>query len=384
MTSNNLAPALERLRLKWLAAAPRPARVVAEPTPATMRKPVAPPPPQLQSEPEYVETFPAAHLHGHFRVGSIARSDASPIGIPHPPANWAFLDTETTGLSGGTGTYAFLIGVGVWRDDPVQPAFHVHQFFLRDFSEEPRQLEDLAGFLAPYDVLVTYNGKSFDAPLLETRYRMSRRQPPHEKMLHLDVLHASRRLWKTRLDSCRLVELEQEVLGYTRVGDVPGFEIPARYFDYLRSGRMDRLEPVLYHNRMDILTLACLTSVVLAAVGDPLGQSALHPCDLYGLAAWLARLGRDENVLELYARAARDPRVGARARPAMAAIYKRRGDYERAVPLWKELETRESRTELAKYYEHRARDYGAALDAARVTGDERRINRLERKLTIMR
>jgi uncharacterized protein YprB with RNaseH-like and TPR domain len=372
---------LERLRLKWQArgeiAPPiAPAIAFVEPTPETIRRPVQPPLPDT----EMIEHFPATHLHGRSRVSAIGGCDATMLGITAPLSRWAFLDTETTGVSGGSGTYAFLIGVGVWADGE----FRIHQFFMRDFCEEPQTLDALAKFLEPYEVLVTYNGKTFDAPLLETRFRMTHRPVAHQDMAHLDLLHAARRLWKLRLQTCRLVELELAIVGYERVGDIPGMLIPARYFQYLRSGRIKDLQPVFYHNRMDILTLACLTSIVLGAVGDPSSATSSAPfsdaMDLYGLAGWLARLGRPGAALEVYARAlSGNAEVAGRSRWAMAAIHKRNGDYGRAVPLWQELCTPDALVELAKYYEHRARDYRAALSAARAAGDEKRVARVLRK-----
>src|SRR5580700_2891031 len=152
--------------------------------------------------------------------GTIARSH---------PMKWAFLDTETTGLAGGTGTYAFLIGVG-----NIEPAgFRLRQFFMRDYGEEPSQLHRLAEYLAQFDVLVTYNGKAYDQPLLETRFRMARAHHPFDRMEHLDLLFGARRLWKLRLESCRLVDLENQILGVERQGDLPGEMIPYYYFEYL-------------------------------------------------------------------------------------------------------------------------------------------------------
>jgi len=381
--SRSTSSSLDRLRIKWQTQGLTPARNLPEPAP----KP-APPAPSSASaldSPELdaplaehaVHSYPGDHRHGHATVDSIASCDGSPLGFTAPAARWAFLDTETTGLAGGTGTYAFLIGVGVFQDG----GFHIHQFFMRDFCEESNVLGALAELLGTYEVLVTYNGKSYDAPLLETRYRMSRLQPPHEEMGHLDLLHAARRLWKLRLQSCRLVELESSVLGYKRTGDVPGELIPYRYFDYLRTGRTAGLGPVFHHNRLDILTLACLTSLVLASLGDP-SHAPLHAMDLVGLGGWLGKMGRADAALEVYTRALNAPlsaEVAARARWEAAAIHKRNGDYERAFPLWRELRTPEAAVEMAKYFEHRARNYSAAMLAAQEARDEKRIQRLERK-----
>jgi len=164
------------------------------------------------------ETFYARHRrHGSADIGSLAElppdlletiSNGSVRDIP--PREWAFLDTETSGLAGGTGTCAFLVGVG--RITPE--GFRVRQFFMRDHGEEASVLDALTRHLAPFRVLITYNGRAFDQPLLETRYRLNRARHPFDRLEHLDLLYGARRLWKLRFDSCRLVELEQQVLGY--------------------------------------------------------------------------------------------------------------------------------------------------------------------------
>ena len=148
-----------------------------------------------------------------------------------PPGKWCFLDTETTGLAGGSGTYAFLIGVGRITPD----GFRVRQFFMRDFGEEASLLSALTEHLKQFEVLITYNGRTFDQPLLETRFRMVRQRPPFSSLAHLDLLFGARRLWKLRFDSCRLVDLENQILGVERQGDLPGELIPYFYFEYLRT-----------------------------------------------------------------------------------------------------------------------------------------------------
>src|SRR5471030_2402261 len=188
------------------------------------------------------------------------------------PTRWAFLDTETTGLAGGAGTYAFLIGVGSIDGS----GFRLRQFFMRDYGEEASLLFRLAEYLAAFDVLITYNGKAYDQPLLETRYRLVRARTPFDRMQHLDLLFGARRLWKLRLESCRLVDLENRVLGVERHGDLPGSLIPYCYFDYLRSRRAMPLVPIFDHNATDILSLACLTAIVPFAFrtegGRPMGH----------------------------------------------------------------------------------------------------------------
>ena len=243
--------------------------------------------------------------HGNMPTSQLAHMPADLLGaisngaIPHvPPERIAFLDTETTGLAGGTGTVAFVTGVG-----RITPAgFIVRQFFLRDFAEEASALTALATHLEDFDVLVTYNGRTFDQPLLETRYRMARRRPPFARMEHLDLLYGARRLWKLQFESCRLVELEQRVLGVTRVGDVPGELIPQLYFNYVRTRRAGPLEGVFEHNRLDIVSLACLTAIVPRAFHSPHDVALAGP-ELIGLGRWLLAAERFDDGLVLLKRA---------------------------------------------------------------------------------
>src|SRR5436305_5113846 len=247
----------------------------------------------------------------HRRHGSVDISDLAELpvdllerlsdgAIPSAhPVKWAFLDTETTGLAGGTGTYAFLIGVGSIDDT----GFRLRQFFMRDYGEEPSLLRRLDEYLAQFDVLITYNGKAYDQPLLETRYRMSRARHPFDRMQHLDLLFGARRLWKLRLDSCRLVDLENQVLGVEREGDLPGEMIPYCYFDFLRSRQAFKVAPIFHHNAIDILSLACLTAIVPFAFQRPEDAPLRHGPDLIGLARWLQKADRDEAALRLFRRA---------------------------------------------------------------------------------
>ncbi len=251
--------------------------------------------------------FARHKLHGSADVGALAD-------LPHdlldvlgenripaaPPERWAFLDTETTGLLGGSGIYAFLIGVG--RITPE--GFKVRQFFLRDYAEERSALTALEDHLTDFDVLITYNGKAYDQPLLETRYRVMRRTAPFGRLSHLDLLHGARRLWKLRVENCRLMQLEQHILGVCREGDLPGELIPYVYFEYLRSREAQRLVPIFHHNAIDILSLACLTAIVPAAFRktdyESLTRAGVHRGeDLAGIAGWLLAAGECEPALEL-------------------------------------------------------------------------------------
>lgn len=284
-----------------------------------------------------------------------------------PPARWAFLDTETTGLAGGTGTYAFLVGVG----SIDAQGFRLRQFFMRDYGEEASLLHRLGEYLAQFDVLITYNGKAYDQPLLETRFRMARARHPFDRLRHLDLLFGARRLWKLRLESCRLVELESRILGFEREGDLPGEMIPYVYFDYLRSKRAFRVVPIFHHNAIDILTLACLTAIVPLAFRSP-GDAALrHGADYIGLARWLEQADRSGEALRLYRRAVEiglPDELLFRTLWDIAGLERREGRHDAALAVISDLAASpnpfrvRALEQLAKHYEHREKNYSMALE----------------------
>jgi len=287
-----------------------------------------------------------------------------------PPSDWAFLDTETTGLAGGSGTCAFLVGIG--RITPE--GFRVRQFFMRDYCEEASLLDAVARHLAPFRVLITYNGRSFDQPLLEMRYRLNRSRPPFGKLEHLDLLHGSRRLWKLRYESCRLVDLETQVLGFERQGDVPGALIPYLYFEYLRTGHAARMLGVFHHNATDILTLACLTGIVPLAFKDPENLPFRHGAEIAGIARWLREAGDLEQARVLFRRAIHagmPDELMFRTLWDVAAIERKLGANEEAVTIWNDLAAVRNAfripalEELAKHYEHRQKDLALALETTR-------------------
>ena len=307
------------------------------------------------------------------------------------PAKWAFLDTETTGLAGGTGTYAFLIGVG-----SIDAAgFRVRQFFMRDYGEEASVLSRLSEYLASFDVMVTYNGKAYDQPLLETRFRMVRARHPFDRMEHLDLLFGARRLWKLRLESCRLVDLEQQVLGVERQGDLPGEMIPYCYFEFLRRQEAFRLVPIFHHNATDILSLACLTAIVPKAFRSEAGARALqHGADLLGLARWLTQAERHQEALELLRRAVDlglPDHLLFRTLWDAAALERRLGREEAALGAVAELAQSRNPYQaralevLAKDYEHRQRNYAMALEmtlTALALEDTPEMRRREQRLKV--
>jgi uncharacterized protein len=304
------------------------------------------------------------------------------------PTRWAFLDTETTGLMGGTGCYAFLIGVG----SIDSTGFRLRQFFMRDYGEEASLLSRLSEYLAAFDVLITYNGKTYDQPLLETRFRMVRSRHPFSRMEHLDLLFGARRLWKLRLDSCRLVDLENRILGVERQGDLPGEMIPYCYFEFLRTQRAFEIVPIFHHNAIDILSLACLTAIVPFAFRSPEAAELRHGADLIGLARWVLQAGRAEEALRLFRRAVDmglPDDLLFRTLWDIAAMEKRLGRADASLAVLTELATgrnpyRARALEgLAKHYEHRERNYAMALEmtgSARQLEDTPALRRREERL----
>lgn len=273
------------------------------------------------------------------------------------PGAFAFLDTETTGLSGGAGAYAFLVGIGRCDGD----RFRVTQVFLRDPAEEPALLAALTEFLRPCAALVTFNGKAFDAPLLNARGVVNRLPLPLTSLPHLDLLPLARRLWRDRLPSRALGCLEAQVLGVARTGEnVESWMIPELYFDYLRTGDARPLKGVFYHNAMDVLTMAALFGHVARLLDAPL--TLREGLDLVAMGRLLEDVGRLEAAAQLYERGLSRGLPGPARRDALrrlSSVRRRTGDLPAAVRLWREAaRCREvyAHIELAKFYEHRQRD----------------------------
>lgn len=348
--------------------------------------------------------FPVDHRHGDQSL--LAARDAAPRALSllaRAGADLAeggrllYLDTETTGLAGGTGTYAFLVGVGFFDGDH----FEVRQLFMRDLDEEPALLTHLEEIFQRFDGFVTYNGSGFDLPLLETRFVLGRRRFPGT-VFHVDLLGPARRLWSDRLADCRLGTVEQHALRFTRDDDMPGALIPTVYFEYLRRKRPDELPRVFEHNRHDILSLAALTGWVAdAVVRAPVPD--FEPEALAGLGR-LLELSEPERSLACY-RMALDSGLPTPFRERLllrlAQGEKRRARWDEARALW-EAAARGPRDfdprpweEIAKVHEHRRRDLPAArrvveeaLELARrhraservLSAFEHRLERLARRL----
>jgi uncharacterized protein YprB with RNaseH-like and TPR domain len=281
-----------------------------------------------------------------------------------PIESFAFLDAETSGLSGGTGTFAFLVGAGRF----VNGEFLLQQFFMRDPSEEPALLEGLGGFLEPARALVTFNGRAFDAPLLVTRYTLHGIPIPFKDYAHLDLLPLARRLWRDRLESRALKYLEENILFAPRtVEEVPGYEIPYLYFDYLRDGDARPLKGVFYHNAMDVVAMAALLSHTAQMLEDPFHEGIEHGLDVIALAKLYEDLGQWDTAARLFERGL-EKGIGeensSETVRRLSVLQKRRGDFKEAVPLWEQAADQGhiyAFIELAKYYEHRQRDPKSAL-----------------------
>src|SRR5258706_13603561 len=268
--------------------------------------------------------------------------------------NLLFIDTETTGLSGGAGTVAFLLGLARLRGDRVE----VRQYFLSAFAGEPAMLEHALEWMPEGTHLVSFNGKSFDVPLLVTRCMLSLRRNPLVGLPHIDLLHRTRTAFKRNWPDCRLQTAEQYLLRLFRDDDVPGHLIPAIWTDWLRSGATEQLRGVVEHNRLDVLSLIALAGVLGGTYAEP-GQEYADPL---GIARAHRRAGDAVNALRHLT-----GQVGPltdEAQLELAGLHARAAEWEKALPLWEQLAGTNSfcaMESLAKYHEHRQRDYQAAL-----------------------
>jgi uncharacterized protein YprB with RNaseH-like and TPR domain len=342
------------------------------------------------------------------------RVDASALRLLAPdapavvadPRQWLFLDTETTGIMGGTGTYPFMVGIAWWDAGGLE----VEQFFMRDHGDEHALLVTLAERMAERRVLITFNGKSFDWPLLETRYRMTRKLRPPMPQAHLDFLHPARNLWRLRIGSVRLWELERHVLGWNRGPDLVSELIPEIYFDFLRGGSPESLVPIFLHNQMDLRGLAALSSRIVSLLAEH-SREEKDGFELFGLSRMCERRGETKRARQHYEQSialSELPLESDRAaKKLLARLAKREGDLTLARDLWEGIlgDSRdgvEAYEQLAIYHERHSgelsraaeisRDALKALQQARRSGIiggglyqqmterfERRLARLERK-----
>jgi len=275
-----------------------------------------------------------------------------------------FLDTETTGLAGGAGTYIFLIGAGYFEGDQ----FCVRQYFMRDFNEERALLSAVNELLSKYEAIVSYNGKTFDVPLIQSRFIMSGMKLNLKNPGHFDLLYPARRLWKRRLENCSLSTVERDILGVIREDDVPGYLVPEIYFRYLKTKDARALKQVFEHNLQDILSLVALVSRMCFLVEDPLNNTE-YGMDIFSIGKMFDEERRYEQSTRYYTEALKHNLAEEETLEILRLVsfaHKRQGKWEEAEKIWKEIIERSREfiyypyEELAKYYEHHLKDYQKA------------------------
>lgn len=365
--------------------------------------------------------YQAASLHGHTRIGDVVSvigdgDDAMQVMAEAWPSakgirgRLLFLDLETTGLFGGAGTQAFLVGCAAIDGDGIR----IRQFLMPGFEHERAVLAELQSWAKDHGALCTYNGRTFDVPLIETRFMFHRVACPLDGVPHLDMLHAARRLWRQRPltmgtpdpddSSCSLSVLEKHIAGLHRIGDVPGYEIPSRFFRFVRDGDARPLEAVLEHNRLDLVSLAVVLARAIVLITRGPGEARTAQ-EAYGLARIYERAGAHDNAeaallktIEFARRVGGEPEVHAEALRRLAWIRRRARRMHEAAEAWRELASlprcaaalrREAMEALAIHYEHRSKNLQVArrhaldllsdIDANHVRV-RHRLDRLERKL----
>lgn len=297
-----------------------------------------------------LSTGNAAILGGHPAISEFNFQDA------------LFLDTETTGLSGGSGTMPFLIGLGWYEGE----AFITRQLFARDFGEESALLSYLTELAGDKRFLITFNGRAFDMNLLSVRYILNRMKDPFSGMPHIDLLHPSRRMLGHRLENSRLVTIEEKVLLHVRDGDIPGHEIPQRYFDWLRSRNPALMMDVLEHNRLDVVSMAALLLHLCEILDYGIeAEGACHSDVLATSRFFLERGERDRGMRMLQSlQHSEDSFCRNEARRNLSLQLKKDGKWDQAVSLWEqmfaEVQDGFAMVELAKWYEHKLFDFEKA------------------------
>ncbi len=312
--------------------------------------------------------FPLTHPQGNLALGDIfdcagehiALSAADDELADFDPRSACFVDTETIGLAGGTGTVAFLVGVGYF----TEAGFRLDQCFMRDYDDEESMLRFLAERFSECDCVVGYNSKSFDLPLLRTRFIQNRIPFHGEAVPHYDLVHAARRFYKRRLRDCSLGNIEREVLGVRRKGDVPSHLIPQMWFDYLRTRDARRLPPVFYHHRMDILSLVVLTAWLSRCLDSPEGGGFEHQEDKLSLVRLHFRQKKYEDVIACGLKYIEEDEQSPLRRECLEMLclaFRRRERFEELeqhldLMLSEHPSDLFAHHELAKYHEHRSRN----------------------------
>lgn len=325
-----------------------------------------PPPPTLM---EYEARVPADEALFSLDAATLHRMGFEGT---FDPRRVLFLDTETTGLSGGAGTVAFLVGLG--RVEGRE--FVVRQYLMPGYAAEPMLLEKVNAAAAGCDTAVTFNGKSFDVPLIKSRCIMNRMSCPVEEMNQLDLIHPARRAWKLRLKDCSLGNLEERILGLHREHDLPGSEVPERYFSFLKTGDIRLLTDIVEHNRQDIVSLMTLLTRMARAYAAPAEQMSM--LDVFSMGRALEKQGDKQEARKCYRLAAQplaltsaarlsEVRCAPLANRSLSLMLRRDGETDEAERVWQEMIRRGQMgafpyIELAKSREHRDRNYRAALE----------------------
>jgi uncharacterized protein YprB with RNaseH-like and TPR domain len=283
------------------------------------------------------------------------------------------IDLETTGLSGGSGVVAFLVGLGFYRDDK----FYVAQFFLGELAEEEKMIQELGQFFSQmnFQSIVTFNGKGFDMPLLETRFILHKQPFILSELPHLDFLFPARSLWRHKHENCRLYHLAREVVEADRSEDIPSAEIPWRYFEYLNTGNFELIEPILYHNQEDILSLLGVIIVGSFFFSDEKKDKFTDAMDLFGAGRVMENVGEAEKSVHFFKRALEEglsDELSLTAKKKISYHFKKNQEWKSAVSLWKEMTSSNARSrdllcsfrELAMYLEHKEKKYEEARKIA--------------------
>jgi uncharacterized protein YprB with RNaseH-like and TPR domain len=315
-------------------------------------------------------SFTSDYHHGEIPIQPFSDKNVlcqwagAPILADRDISSFVFLDTETTGLSGGTGTIAFMIGAARVVGSQLQ----VEQFFLRNPAEEKAQLSALASFVEGASAIVSYNGKSFDLPIINTRYVLNRIKNPFLDFEHFDLLHIARRVWRRRLKQCNLGKIEKEILGFFRSGvDIPGYLVPEFYRDYLLKGDASQIPGIFYHNENDVLSLLALFNVLADILENPSIEHLPHAQDRLSVGLLMEDLQKNHIVEQMYAN---DPDEFTNMEEKIltlmlqANLHKRNRDFNKAIPIWEEaLELGSFRAgiQLAMFYEHQLNKISQAI-----------------------
>ena len=318
--------------------------------------------------------FALDHSHGELLLNSIKRvpprSFAAFSNIflqkEFNPESALFIDTETTGLAGGTGTLAFMIGLGFFD----QNSFKVRQYFMRDYGEEAAALNSITKFASKFEYIISFNGKGFDIPLLQARMILNRIKFDFSSFSHIDLLYPARMIFKHRLEDCRLSSMERFVIRFFREDDVSSEEIPHLYFRYLRSKNPALMDKVFYHNAMDIVSLAVLATRIAELLDKDTANFEFGE-DIFGVGHFYYSTGNYKNAEFFFRKSFENPlpyKLRHKLLTELSIILKRTGRIDEAAEIWHGMIEGQKGfaifpyIELAKFHEHHKRSYLSAVE----------------------